>query len=99
MLRDSLICRTNDITMQKHLLAEAQVDFKQVLQLALSLENVASEALELQGITMEVDSLTCPTQLGEHHMSVGNHRASCGHILSRGTLGQPTAEPHNQTEP
>ncbi|XP_060684144.1 uncharacterized protein LOC132817661 [Hemiscyllium ocellatum] len=72
MLRDCLGCGINE----KCLLAEAQLDFNQTLQLALSLENAVSGAQGLQGIPVEVDTLTCPTELGKYHLSVHNRRAS-----------------------
>ncbi|GCB87214.1 hypothetical protein scyTo_0027924, partial [Scyliorhinus torazame] len=53
MLRDRLVCGINDLQIQKRLLAEMQLDCRQALQLALSLEKAASGAQELQGTPME----------------------------------------------
>ncbi|XP_078071424.1 uncharacterized protein LOC144495231 [Mustelus asterias] len=71
-----ILRRISNVTIQKRLSAEAQLNYKQARQLALSLGKAASGAYKLQRFLMEVDTHTGATELEDYHLGAGNYIAT-----------------------
>jgi len=74
MVRDRLVCGINNIVIQKHLLAEVQLDLG--ASAGLIIGKCCSGAYELQGVPMEVGTHASTTEFRDQQLSTDDYIAS-----------------------